>query len=180
MTDIIALLSDPLAATVLGVILVALIIWQRGIPTRAVPGAFWLKQRLVRVAAPAAKKRGLTIMREKDDSEFIRPTRLSPEQVMRRIRPQFQPALVSNAKYRMTDGQRQWCHSQWAARYDADDNGDGKLEPRRTHVYLFADGIGGTDVYAHVEDGIATPYEHLTDPMTKGDADGKFAEAFEV
>jgi len=163
--------SEPLLATALAAVLVALVHYQRGLAYREVVALEYLKARVFDALDAQATKHGRPLAREVHADDFVTTIDATPREIVRQIRPPAQPNLTSTAKFRIIDGDVEWAHSQWAIRYDHD--GDAM----QTHVVLFTNGTE-TAVYAHVEPSVTTPEDHTEGEQLHGDAHSKFADAY--
>jgi hypothetical protein len=108
-----------------------------------------------------------TFAREKGPADYFTTAHARPDVVERVLHDGgYQRNLASSRKYRTHhDGGKQWAVGSWV------------LDPTDTdwqhHVYLFPAPNGGTDVYGHRETSVREGAEHLTEPQTHGDPNGR-------
>lgn len=99
-----------------------------------------------------------TFIREKSTRDYLTTAKASPDMVELALSISYQRNLVSSRKYRVYDGHRQWA----VGSYVVDDS------DIQHHVYLFPREDGMTDVYAHTEDSVSDPREHLSGSGSAG------------
>jgi len=187
MADVPAVIfDDPVLVALLAVVLRAGIAWQRGLTYREVIVLESAKRNIARTlerllpitlpllgwTIPSPAQAGRALTREAHVADHVTTVDASPREIVRAIRPPFQPNLFSTSKYRVANDSVEWAHTQWAIYYDHD--GD----PWKTHIYFFVVGPE-TAVYAHTEPSEATPEAHTRGgEQLPGDAHGKFAEVY--
>lgn len=124
-----------------------------------------LKRRLAVAGDPFFRPLGRPLIFECHDDDYFATAQAESDKVEVALFLQFQRNLTSTRKYRTVDGDRDWADGSWV--YDPDDT------EWQLHVYLFDNGDGTTDLYAHKETSAEKdPYGHVTDPQTHGDPDG--------
>lgn len=170
--DATTILENPALLAALTGAIIVLVHYQRGLSYREVVGLQWLTTLVFPAVNAKAAERGRPLIREKgpagEDPDYVETLPVGPREVIRELRPPFEPQLLSTAKYRTGEnGGREWIHSQWVYYHD-----DG----HQTHVYLFTNG-GETDVYAHVEPAVTVPTEHHLGDQQPGDARGAYRSA---
>lgn len=88
------------------------------------------------------------------------------------------PHLLNSIKRRgLPDGGSQYsqAHAVWTMP-DSDDD----THPEQVEVYLFDNGDGTTDAYAHFEGSVLNPRDHLYGGQTDGDPTGVVREALDT
>jgi len=169
-TDIPALIYDnPLAVAVLTGLLIIAVYYMRTLSYRETVVAEFVKARAFVALNPVASRRGRPLIREAKEADYVDTLDATPREIVRQVRPPFQPNLLSTAKYRRLNGGRDWAHSQWAAYH-----GDGL----QTHLMIYDNGNGRCDIYAHVESDVRSPAAHTDGDQRPGDADGIFREEY--
>jgi hypothetical protein len=124
-----------------------------------------LRRRLAVTLDPVLSPLGRPLIAEKGRADRVCVVDASPDAVERALLARYQRNLASTRKYRLRDGERDWAVGSFV--YDPDDT------DWQHHVYLFDNGDGTTDLYAHKEASAASdPYGHVTKPQIHGDPDG--------
>ena len=167
--------GNPLLLAGLAAVLVLLVNYQKGLSYREVVVLSYLKVGVFAALDAVASRYGRSLATEAHDEDYLTTLDVPPRTIVRKVRPPAQPNLTSTAKYRTANddaADRQWAHSQWAIRYDRDG------EPWQTHVYLFTNPDGSTDVYAHVERSVTDPEGHTEGKQINGDHHQRVADAY--
>jgi len=166
-------LGNPALLVALTAVILALAQWQRTLTYREYRLAHTVKLVLFNALDDWASRRGRPLVRTKgyrEDAEFVQTLHQPPRSVYQQLAGAFDPHLIATAKARTTPDGRQWSHSQLVTYHD-----DGK----QTEVFLFDNGDGSTDLYAHFEGSVSDPAAHLTDPQRDGDVRGVLNEVLD-
>lgn len=161
------LLGDPAFVLALSIVILVGYHYIARMPYSEFVLATQLKHRLAAITGPYAQSRGLRIVTTKqyrEDDEYVATVGKSPRQLATAFKSAgINQHLIAGSKRRETPDGLQWSHTQWTYQHD-----DG----RQTEVWVYPNGNGSTDIYAHREASVFDPDDHLSTPFDPGDPAG--------
>lgn len=169
------ILADPVLVSFIAVVVIALVYYQR---TLSWPEYSTLRD-IITILAPRLNKQPIRTLSRKglrDDPEYIATINQPVKTVWKAlVEAGGSPHLIASVKFRVTrEGERQYsrAHVVWK---HADTDADSHAE--QSEAYLFDNGDGSCDIYAHAEGWVTNPEDHLTDGQQDGDPKGVVRDA---
>ena len=166
--------SDPRAYAALVLVIAAVVQYQRTLGWREYRQYHKLK---VRYAPLVSRLTGAFVVSRKggrSDGEYLTTINERPQRVFQRLLDGGgSPLLVNSVKVREHPDSGTDHYSVAHVVFTHDDG-------MQTEAYLFDNGDGTTDVYAHFEAGVLSPEEHLEGEQRDGDVRGVVTEALEA
>ena len=161
------LLAEPLFVLALAFVIILAYHYVKRMPYSEFVFLTAVKNRVFLLLDPLARQRGLRLVTTKeyrDDDEYVATLSYSSRVIAKRLfQVGFDQHLIAGSKRRTTPNGTQWAHSHYAYQHS-----DGT----QTEVWLFSNGDGSTDIYAHNEESVFDPDGHLQTPYTPGDPRG--------
>jgi hypothetical protein len=156
------LLTDPVTLATLTLVIAGLVAWQRTLSWTEYRTLHETKKRLAIRIHSIVPVLLLSRKGYRDDDEYLE----TREQSVRAVFTEYvdaggSPHLINSIKVRETPaGETQYSDAHVVWIHD---------DTTQTELYLFDNGDGTTDLYAHHETAVLDPDGHLTDPQTDGD-----------
>lgn len=119
---------------------------------------------LRKLSAFIASIRLVTTKQYRNDDEYLLTIEKGPKDLARGFkRIGIAQHMIAGSKRRETPEGKQWAHSQWVYQH---------ADGTQTEIWLYRNGDGTVDIYAHHEESIFNPPGHLNTPFTPGDPAG--------